>query len=111
MQDVIDKVKSAEHRTEQVERRLHEHERDAATLLTRVAVLEGRYSDLKQTLDGVVQTQGAQGERLAGIVSDVKSLREDVRAIMNRVWAGSAIGAGGTGLGALLIWFLSERGG
>ena len=106
MQDVIDKIKHAEARAEAAERRLHEQERAAANTVTRVAVLESRYTDLKNTLDAVVVTQAAQGERLAGIISEVKSLREDVRTIMSRVWAGSAAGAGGTGIAAIIVYFL-----
>ena len=111
MQDVIDRVKNAEQRAHDAERRLQEHERDAAAITTRVAVLESRYTDLKGTMDTVVQTQGAQGEQLARISTSVESIREDIRTITSRVWAGSAAGAGGTGVAALLIWYLVERGG
>ena len=111
MQDVIDRVKNAEQRAHDAERRLQEHERDAAAITTRVAVLESRYTDLKGTMDTVVQTQGAQGEQLARISTSVESIREDIRTITSRVWAGSAAGAGGTGVAALLIWYFVERGG
>lgn len=111
MQDVIDRVKNAEQRAHDAERRLQEHERDSAAIVTRVAVLESRYTDLKGTMDTVVQTQGAQGEQLARISTSVESIREDIRTITSRVWAGSAAGAGGTGVAALLVWYLVERGG
>lgn len=110
MQDVIEKIRDAERRAEATEKK-------NAELSTRVAVLEGRYGDLKQTLDGVVQTQGAQGERLSALGEKVDSVgerviavRDDLRTITNRVWTGSAAGAGGTGALALLFWFLMERG-
>jgi hypothetical protein len=111
VQDVIDRVKVAEQRAHDAEQRLQAHERDAAAIVTRVAVLESRYTDLKQTMDGVVITQAAQGERMARIGSSVESIRDDLRTITNRVWAGSAAGAGGTGLVAVVVWFLSQRGG
>ena len=116
MQDVIDRVKTAEARAKEAEDRLNEHEREAAGFYTRVAVLESRYTDLKTSLDGVVATQGAQGERLTGLVSEVKGvgkelglLRDDLKTVTNRVWAGSAAGAGGTGAAALLVWFFTQR--
>jgi hypothetical protein len=111
VQDVIDRVKNAEQRAHDAEQRLQAHERDAAAIVTRVAVLESRYTDLKQTMDGVVVTQAAQGERMARIGSSVDSIRDDLRTITNRVWAGSAAGAGGTGLIALLAYYLAQRGG
>ena len=111
MQDVIDRVKVAEQRAHDAEQRIQAHERESAAMFTRVAVLESRYTDLKGTMDTVVQTQGAQGEQLARISTSVESIREDIRSITSRVWAGSAAGAGGTGMAAILIWYLLERGG
>jgi predicted nuclease with TOPRIM domain len=129
VQDVIDKIKTAEHRAETAEKQLHEHLKEANALITRVAVLESRYTDLKTTLDNVVVTQAQQGERLTGISTELQgvtsrldgmradfvdrmaSVREDVKTVTNRVWSGSAAGAGGTGAIAFAIWFITQRGG
>jgi chromosome segregation ATPase len=111
VQDVIEKVKHAERRAEQAQARIEAHEREAATLVTRVTVLETRYTDLKQTLDAVVVTQAQQGERLAGIRESLDAIKTGLGTLNARVWSGSAAGAGGTGAAALLIWWFAQRGG
>ena len=111
MQDVIDRVKQAETRAHDAERRIQEHERDAAAIVTRVAVLESRYTDLKATLDAVVVTQAQQGERLAGIRESLDAIKNGLSTLNGRVWSGSAAGAGGTGAAALLVWYFAQRGG
>lgn len=114
MQDVLDRVREAERRAAQV------HE-DYNSLRTDVAVLQTRYTDLKQTLEGVVERQGAQAERLGGIDGSIKELHVALKNIDKQiaefknlvgVRVGGGAAAGGTLAAAvyLLVEFVLKGG-
>lgn len=114
MQDVIERVREAERQAAKA------HE-DYNALRTEVAVLQSRYADLKQTLEGVVERQGAQAERLGTIDGAIRELNIGVRNIATqleefkhavgvRVGTGASVGGGLAAAVYLLVEFVLKAG-